>query len=165
MDVEQSKAVFYQGRWVSGSTYTTMSKVLIHFDAKGKVDKEVIVPTKIASSSLAGISHLLIAHDEGAFMIYNDNTKNIGKQIQESKDISAVVTPGSRGIPMSSINPSAVMCSIDYSGTKKFNYLFNFKDLDVYLDTNDFLSIAPGTFILAGSYQNNSRLFKLEFKD
>ncbi|MBP6825576.1 MAG: hypothetical protein KA165_03355 [Saprospiraceae bacterium] len=166
LDMEQDWTTETEGRSLHSVNRQSEMIVLIGYDTSGKVVRETIVPHKITGGGTSqGLYHIALKKGDKFRFIYNDNAKNFRKEFKTIKDIDAVVAPGSTGIALKSKKPKVVMCTVDGSGTKIFDSIFDFEDTDVFLHTPDVLDLGAGRLLVAGSHGRDFRLFKLEIRD
>ena len=163
LDMEQDWRTETQGNALHSVHNQSEMILLVQFDASGKVAQEVIVPHKVSGGGIVqGLFHIALRKGDTFYFIYNDNAKNFRKVFKTVKDIDGVVAPGSSGIPLKSNKPHVVLCTVAPDGSKTFDSVFDFKEVEVFLHTPDVLMADSNTLVVVGSYGRDFRLFRLK---
>ncbi len=167
LDLEQNHVVITtrQNGSFTSTTYHYYSQMamLVKYDADGKVQNEVIVPKRMQSiNDETGLRHIVSHSGSEVYFVYNDSPKNWGKKAETEDDIKFGISPESGGISFKK-KPHVVLCTVDENGKKKFARLFNFKDDDVFLNTEASLPYSDKSFIVVASYNKDFKLMKIAF--
>jgi hypothetical protein len=166
LDLEQNYLIVREnrGRYSTSYTYYYYSDLamLVRYDTDGKVKDEIIVPKKMSSiNQKKGLSHLLSHSGNETYMIYNDSPKNWGKKFDDESDVETAISPETSGLFNTKKKPQVVLCTINAEGKKKYARLFNFKDDDVFLNTESSLKLTEKSFVVIASYRKDFKLVKI----
>jgi hypothetical protein len=168
MDLEQNYVVVRESRSRYSTTYTyyyySDLAMLVRYGADGKVKDEIIIPKKMESiNDKTGLGHLLSHIGNETYYVYNDSPKNWGKKFEDESDLSTGISPESSGFFSSKKKPHVVLCTVNADGKKKYARLFNFKDDDVFLNTEASLKYSNNSVVVVASYQKDFKLVKIAF--
>jgi hypothetical protein len=168
LDLEQNYVVTRESRSRYGSTttyyYYSELAMLVRIGTDGKVRDEIIVPKKMSSiNQQRGLNHIVSHTGNETYYVYNDSPKNWGKKFEDESDLATAISPETSGFFNPKKKPHVVLCTVSPDGKKKYARLFNFKDDDVFLNTEASLKYLNNSVIVVASYKKDFKLVKIAF--
>jgi hypothetical protein len=169
LDLEQNYVVTRTSQSRNGGTTTTYYyyselAMLVRIGEDGKVRDEIIVPKKMSSiNQKRGLEHIISHTGNETYYVYNDSPKNWGKKFEDESDLATAISPETSGFFNTKKKPHVVLCTITPDGKKKYARLFNFKDDDVFLNTEASLKYLGNSVVVVASYQKDFKLVKISF--
>ncbi len=148
----------------STTTYFSQSGLVVKMNPNGKIAYETIVPKAMSSNTdRTGLYHLVSHKNDEVYYVYNDSERNLKRKIETLSDVRSAWSPEGSGWVFGDRRPTVVCCKINENGATVFTQLFNFRDDDVFLNTENSLQYNKNSFIVIASYFKHFKLAKLEF--
>jgi hypothetical protein len=153
----------YQNR-NSTTTYYSQSGLVVRMSPEGKIAYETVIPKAMTSTNdKTGLNHLVSHKNDEVYYVYNDSARNLKSKIESISDVRSALSPEGSVWIFGDRRPTVICCKINDNGGTTFTQLFNFRDDDVFLNTENSLQYDKNSFIVIASYFKYFKLAKLEF--
>jgi hypothetical protein len=120
----------------------------VHFDPGGKPQPELLIPKATGSVNGSGMGHFMMAHKGQLAFLYNDNEKNLKRDIKTATGLRLGRVADFSGIPMGQQDVCTALYFIDEKRQGKGQKLFGIKETRYWFDPYSVYQVSPTRYII-----------------